>query len=86
MVVHPVDGKAGMIATRYVRTTRPDQDGGFQIRGLPPGRYFVAAVRTLDQGREWDPEFLKRFRDVARTVTQAEGQTVSLSLTVAAVQ
>jgi hypothetical protein len=86
VVVHPVDEKEGMIATRYVRTARPDQDGAFQIRGLPPGRYFVAAVGTLEQGREWDPEFLKRFRDIARTVTLAEGQTVPLSLTVASIQ
>jgi hypothetical protein len=86
VVVHPVDVKEGMVATRYVRTARSDQDGSFQIRGLPPGRYLVAAVETLEQGREWDPEFLKRFRDVARTVTLAEGQTLPLSLTVAAVQ
>jgi hypothetical protein len=86
VVVHPVDEKEGMIATRYVRTARADQDGRFQIRGLPPGRYLVAAVETLEQGREWDPEFLKRFRDVARTVTLAEGQTLPISLTLAAVQ
>jgi hypothetical protein len=86
VVVHPVDEKDGMTATRYVRTARADQDGGFQIRGLPPARYFVAAVETLERGREWDPEFLKRFRDVARTVTLAEGQTVPLSLPLTPIQ
>ncbi len=77
----PAEEKEGMAATRYIRTARPDQNGGFRIRALPPGRYLAAAVEQLEQGREWDPEFIRRFRDAAKPVTLVEGQTLTLSLT-----
>ena len=32
----------------------------FRILGLPPGeRYLAVAVEELDEGQEYDPEFLK---------------------------
>jgi protocatechuate 3,4-dioxygenase beta subunit len=83
VVVHPAEEKDGAAIMRYVRTARPDQDGRFRIRGLPPGRYVAAAVEALEQGREWDPEFVRRIRDVATRFTLGEGQTLTLSLTVA---
>jgi hypothetical protein len=81
VIVHPAEEKEGMAATRYIRTARPDQNGGFRLRALPPGRYLAAAVEQLEQGREWDPEFVRRFRDAAKPVTLVEGQTLTLSLT-----
>jgi len=81
VILHPAEEKEGMAATRYIRTARPDQNGGFRLRALPPGRYLAAAVEQLEQGREWDPEFVRRFRDAAKPVTLVEGQTLTLSLT-----
>lgn len=81
VMVQPAEQKDGLAAARYIRTARPDQDGRFRIRALPPGRYVAAAVEQLEQGREWDPEFVRRFRDAAKPVTLAEGQTLTLSLT-----
>ena len=69
-----------------MRTSRPDQDGRFRIRALPAGRYLAAAVEVLEQGREWDPEFVRRFRDAATPFALAEGQTHTLSLTLANIQ
>jgi hypothetical protein len=86
VVVHPVDEKEGMASARYIRTGRPDQDGRFRIRGLPPGRYLAAAVELLEQGREWDPEFVRRVRDTATPFTLAEGQALTLSLTLTGIQ
>jgi hypothetical protein len=39
---------------RYVRSVRPDQEGRFQIRGLPTARYVVVAVEDLEPGEEAD--------------------------------
>ncbi len=86
VVVHPVEEREGTAAMRYIRTARPDQNGGFRIRALPPGRYLAAAVEQLEQGREWDPEFVRRFRDAAKPVTLVEGQTLTLSLTLTGIQ
>ena len=65
---------------RFTRTMRPDQQGSYSVRGLPPGEYLVAAVESLEQGREWDPEFQGRVRDVGRSVTLREGQSLALDL------
>ena len=80
VVLLPSEAKAGSAATRFTRTIRPDQQGSYSVRGLPPGEYLVAAVESLEQGREWDPEFQGRVRDVGRTVTLKEGQSLALDL------
>jgi Carboxypeptidase regulatory-like domain len=41
--------------TRFVRSARPDQNGKFLIKGLPPGAYQVVAVEYLEPGEETDP-------------------------------
>lgn len=80
VVLLPSEAKTGTAAMRFTRTIRPDQQGSYSVRGLPPGEYLVAAVESLEQGREWDPEFQGRVRDVGRRVTLTEGQTLSLDL------
>lgn len=60
---------------RYLRTGRPNQDGRYTIRGLPPEDYFVAVVRELEPGRTSDPEFLETLRDSAVRITLTEGET-----------
>ena len=80
VVLLPSEPKAGAAATRFTRTIRPDQQGSFSVRGLPPGEYLVAAIESLEQGREWDPEFQGRVRDVGRRVTLTEGQSLALDL------
>ena len=66
--------------TRGIATARPDQQGRFSIRGLPPGRYFVAAVDYLQTGRERDPNVLGQLRATATSVTLAEGATQNVTL------
>jgi hypothetical protein len=80
VVLLPSETKAGNAAMRFTRTIRPDQQGSYSVRGLPPGEYFVAAIESLEQGGEWDPEFQGRVRDVGRRVTLTEGQSLSLEL------
>ena len=80
VVLLPSEPKEGAAAMRFTRTTRPDQQGAYRMRGLPPGEYLVAAVESLEQGREWAPEFQDRVRDAARRITLKEGQSLALDL------
>jgi hypothetical protein len=66
--------------TRFVRSARPDQDGRFTIRGLPPDDYLVVAVEYLENGQELDPDLLRAWEAVATKVSVAEGATQSVSL------
>ena len=66
-----------------IAAARPDQQGRFTIRGVPPGRYLIAAVDYLEPGQERDPATLERLRPRAIAVTLGEGEarTVDLKLT-----
>ena len=44
VVIFSSDSAKWYDGSRFVRGTRPDQKGRYQIRGLPPGEYLVAAV------------------------------------------
>jgi hypothetical protein len=80
VVVQPGDPKSTAALTRYLRTVRPEQDGRFRVRGLPPGDYFATAVESLEQGRQFVPDVLARLRDTARRFTVREGETLVLDL------
>ena len=66
--------------TRWVAGVRPDQDGRFQVRNLPPGSYYAVAVDYIEQGAWGDPDMLIRFRDVATTFSLREGEAKTLDL------
>ncbi len=66
--------------SRWVRAVRPDQQGRYQIRGLPPGEYFAVAVSYAEDGIWNDPEYLDAIRRYAEKVTLGESAAQSLSL------
>ena len=68
--------------SRYQSLARPDQQGGFVIKQLPPGRYLAAALPYLEDGDQSNPELLERLRGLATPFTLAEGgrQTLELKL------
>ena len=66
--------------SRFIESARPDQQGRFTIRGLPPGRYVAIAVRYLEPGEERDPDLLEAWRQGATTFTLSEGETHALDL------
>ena len=80
VVVQPGEPKSVASLTRYLRATRPEQDGRFRLRGLPPGDYFATAVESLEQGRQFVPDVLSRLRDTARRFSVREGETLTLDL------
>jgi hypothetical protein len=63
------------VGSRYVRTARPNQDGRYTLRGLPPHDYLAVAVRDLEPGQFMDPEFLESIRAQAVRITIGEAET-----------
>ena len=61
-------------ASRFVRTARPNQDGRYSVRGMPPHDYFVVAVRDIESGQWQDPDVLESLRDQAARVSLGEGE------------
>ena len=66
--------------TRYRSVARPDQDGRFQARALPPGRYYAVALDAVDVNESNDPEFLDQIRTKAITFSLNEAETKVLDL------
>jgi hypothetical protein len=59
--------------SRRVKSMRPAADGGFLVRGLPAGEYYVAALTDVEPGQWYDAAFLAQLVDSAAKVTIREG-------------
>lgn len=70
--------------SRFINSARPDQEGRFTIRGLPPGRYVAIAVEYLEPGEERDPDLLEAWRRNGTPFTLSEGKTHVLDLKLSA--
>jgi hypothetical protein len=70
--------------SRFIESARPDQQGRFTIRGLPPGRYVAIAVGYLQPGEERDPELLEAWRQGGTRFTLSEGETHALNMKLSA--
>jgi hypothetical protein len=80
LVAFSEDAKLWIPQSRFVQTARPNQNGTFTIKGLPPGRYLAAVVPSLEIGLQNDPAVLAQLRSQAQSFTLAEGQTLNLNL------
>jgi Carboxypeptidase regulatory-like domain len=60
--------------SRWIAATRPGTDGRFEVKGLPPGDYFVSAVTDVEAGQWFVPAFLETIAPAAAPVTLAAGQ------------
>jgi Carboxypeptidase regulatory-like domain len=70
-------------ATRWVTSTRPDQDGRYKVQYLPPGTYYAVALEYVATGEQNDPDFLQRNKDRATSFTLTEGESQTLDLKIA---
>jgi protocatechuate 3,4-dioxygenase beta subunit len=77
-------GKWTLPGGRWVSAARPDQDGRFHARGLPPGEYYAVALDYIAEGDWNDPDVLERLAPGAESVTLALGDAKTLSLTLRA--
>jgi hypothetical protein len=70
--------------SRFIESARPDQQGRFTIRSLPPGRYVAIAVGYLEPGEERDPDVLEKWRPHGTLFTLLEGEAHGLDLRLSA--
>jgi hypothetical protein len=82
VVAFSADRSAWFFNSRRVAGVRPDAQGRYTIRNLPPGDYRLAAVLDLDQGEWFDPSVLERLSAGALpfTFTGTEKKTVDLTI------
>jgi hypothetical protein len=83
VIVFPEDPDKLGRHSRFVRSARADQQGQFKMSGLPAGDYLAAALDSVEEGAESDPEFLDRIRSssVPLRLGDDDGQqTITLKL------
>jgi hypothetical protein len=80
VAIFPEKPREPGVNARYTRVARPDQQGRFETKGLPPGDYFAVAVESLEQGAHWDPAFRKQVEPTSTRFRLIEGQTTTIEL------
>jgi hypothetical protein len=73
VLAFPTDARLWRPLARQIMTARPDQTGKYQIRGLPPGDYYVATVDPSEQGEWFEPAFLDQQRIGAARLQLGDG-------------
>jgi hypothetical protein len=76
VIVFSTDRTKWFANSRFLKFAKPSQDGGFEVVGLPPGEYWIAAVDSIQGNQsfgEWEkPEVLEALSTRAQRVTLAE--------------
>ena len=81
VVIFPDDQTKWTGPSRFIRSARPDQQGMFKIRALPPDtRYLAVAVDYLEEGEANDPEFLTEMKARASTLSLGDGESKAVDL------
>ena len=84
VIALPADSNLWRPMSRFIQAGRPDKDGTYTIRGLPPGEYLLRAIDDVEQGEWYDPELLQQLRAGATRVILQDGDTKSQDLKIAA--
>ena len=66
--------------TRHVTGVRPNHEGRFQVKNMPPGNYYAVAIEYIPQGDWNDPEVLDRLKSRATRLRLDEGAVKTLDL------
>jgi hypothetical protein len=75
VVVFPTDRTKWFVTSRFLRLVRPTQDGSFEVTGLPPGEYYVAATDPIE-GNDVSGDWLK-----SETLDQLSFRATRVTLT-----
>jgi len=83
VIVFADDAQKWMENSRFVRSARPDQEGRYQVKGLPPGEYLAVAVDYVQDGMWNDPDYLDSIRRHAQrfSLGESDARTVGLKIT-----
>jgi len=75
VVIFPSNREKWVAQSRFMRTARPDTQGRYSFKGLPPfDDYLIIAVQNLENGQGADPDFLARAREEAKSLGLTEGE------------
>jgi protocatechuate 3,4-dioxygenase beta subunit len=80
VVVFAQDRERWKPGSRYLRSSRPSQDGRFKFTGLPPGQYYAVALASIEPGDASDPEFLDRVVQKAVRFSLNDGEVKTMDL------
>jgi protocatechuate 3,4-dioxygenase beta subunit len=81
VVIFPANKDLWTYTSRYMRSLRPDTNGRYSIKSLPPSDdYLIIAVQNLEPGQFSDPDFLTRAREEAKSFTLNEGETKAFDI------
>lgn len=80
IVVFASDAGKWSEASRFIRAVRPNQQGQYRVKGLPPGEYLAVALDYVEDGLWNDPEYLASLRPRAEKLTLKEGESRAISL------
>jgi hypothetical protein len=87
VIVFPGDEKLWTFQSRFIKASRPTQDGRYQITGLPsPGNYLAVALQGLEDGQAGDPDFLASVKNQATRIELGEGETKSVDVKLSALK
>jgi hypothetical protein len=82
VLVFPNDADKWFENAKIIRAARLDQQGRWQVKGLPAGEYLAIALDYVEDGAWNDPEYLESLRRDAKKVTLGEAATETVALKV----
>jgi protocatechuate 3,4-dioxygenase beta subunit len=80
VVIFSSDPSKWIDRSRFVGMVRPNQQGMFTARGLPPDQYLAIALPNVVFTEWTDPAFLQQLRPGATGFVLSEGETKTLTL------
>jgi hypothetical protein len=83
VVLVPADQKYWVVLSRRLQSTRPDQNGRYVFRNLPPGDYRVAATTDLVNGDLQDNTIVAGIAQTSAPVTLALGEKKTFDFKIA---
>ena len=80
VVIFPEDVHLRVFPSRFVRSARPNQEGAFEISGLPPSRYLAYAAQAIPRSAWTNLEYLAGIAPAAEPFSLGDGETRRISL------
>jgi hypothetical protein len=80
VVVFADDPRLWSARSRFIKTVEAGADGRYSVSGLLPGKYFVVAVDSLDDGTWEDPDVLARLQPFASPIVVSGPETQTRDL------
>jgi hypothetical protein len=80
VVAFPTDRSAWFFNSRRIAAVRPDPQGRYSVRNLPPGTYHVVATADLEQGEWFEAATLDRLIALTGSITITGPEKYSIDL------